>query len=558
MADTADKRLEDLLILAMDDKISPEQTRELNTMLRGHPERIRQAVLFLQVASHLKQSQKLAGMAKPWLTSDSQESFTGFMKLMAEYENTAETVQIEERRKAADRTLVRPVRVHSVRPPVSRFSVYTLFISSAALLCMIAYVFLNPVDGHVETATLSDSIHAQWAPAHQGQLKNGARLAVRSGPIWLQNGLAELKFDNNARVLIEGPAEFEIMAEDRIGLEYGRVYTTVPPEAIGFSVYTRNAKVIDLGTEFGVEIDRLGNTLLHTIKGKTRLIAGRPTAPVSMEISAGQAKKVCADTQSIMDIPCNRRLFVRLIDSQTGSVWRGQTSLDLADIVGGGNGFGTGRIEYGINPVTGEPSEMGTENRFADNRYRRVQENPFIDGVFVPNGRNQQVISSQGHLFGECPMTQGLYFTEIMSSPGPLDGRLLSLNNVLYGSGENSCIFMHANLGITFDLDAIRSRFPSKEIIQFRSCVGVSETAWRDCNADFWVLVDGELRYQKVSVKQKGLADTLRIELSNTDRFLTLVVTDGKDEIQQLADGFVRQSIDCDWCVFGNPVLILE
>lgn len=558
MADMAHNRLEDLLILAMDDKISSEQIRELNTILRGHPERIRQTVLFLQVASHLKQSKKMAGMAKPWLTSDSRESFNGFMKLMAEYENTAQTVQVEESSKAEDKTLVRPVRVHPVRPPVSRFSVYTLIISAAALLCMVAYVFLNPVGGHVETATLSNSVRAQWAPMHQGQMKNGARLAVRSGPIWLQNGLAELQFDNNARVLIEGPAEFEIIAEDRIGLEYGKIYTTVPPEAIGFSVYTKNAKVIDLGTEFGVEIDSLGNTLLHTIKGKTRLIAGRPTAPVSMEISAGQAKKVCADTQSIMDIPCNTHLFARLIDSQTGSVWRGQVSLDLADIVGGGNGFGTGRSDYGINPVSGKPSKMGTENRFAENRYRSVQENPFIDGVFVPNGTNEQLISSQGHLFGECPITQGLYFTEIMNSPGPLDGRMMSLNNVLYGSGENPCIFMHANLGITFDLDAIRSQFPGKEIVRFQSFVGISETAWRDCNADFWVLVDGRIRYKKMAVQQKGLADTLQIELSGRDRFLTLVVTDGKDQPRELADGFICQSIDCDWCVFGSPVLVVE
>jgi hypothetical protein len=559
MAEYADNRLEDLLILAMDDKISSEQVKELNTLLRGQPERIREAVQFLQVASHLKQSRKLAGIAKPWLTSDSQKSLTAFMELMAKYEKTAETVQIEASSKAADRSLVRPVRVQSVRPPVSRFSIYTLIVSSAAMLCLIAYVILNPVGGQIETATLSDSIQAQWAPTHQGQLKNGARLTVRSGPIWLQNGLAELQFDNNARVLIEGPAEFEIIAEDRIGLEYGKIYTIVPPEAIGFSVYTRNAKVIDLGTEFGIEIDHFGNTLLHTIKGQTRLIAGLSSAPVSMEIGAGQAKKVCADTQSISDIPCSTDLFVRSIDSQTGSIWRGQVTVDLADIVGGGNGFGTGRGDYGINPVTGEPSGMETHNRLADNSYRISKQNPLVDGVFVPNGKNSQIISSLGHVFRECPTTQGIFFTEIMNTPGPLDGQTMSLNKTLYGSGGNPCIFMHANLGITFDLDAIRSRVPGLRTVKFQSVIGVSETAWRECNTDFWVLVDGQLRYKKERVQQTGLLDTVQIELSGTDRFLTLAVTDGGDpEIRELPDGFVRQSIDCDWGIFGSPVLILE
>lgn len=560
MAESSHKRLEDLLILAMDDKISSEQTEELNTLLRGHPHRIRLAVQFLQVASHLKQSKKMAALGKPWLTGDSQDSFTGFMKLMAEYENTAQTVEIKKSEEATERILIRPVPVRFVRPRVSRFSIYTLLVSSAALLCLIAYVTFGPTVGHIETATLTDSIQAQWAPSEQAQMKNGVRLAVRSGPIWLQEGLAELQFDNSARILIEGPAEFEIVAEDRLSLEYGKVYAIVPPEAIGFSVYTRNAKVIDLGTEFGIEIDGFGNTLLHTIKGQTRLIAGPSTAPVSVEISQGQARKISADTQTVTDIPCNMRLFVREIDSQNDFVWRGQRTLDLADIVGGGNGLGTGTIDLGIDPISGTPAKgvVLPELRTAANEYHRVVSSPYIDGVFIPKGQPKQIISSQGHIFRECPNSSGSCYGNIVNAIRILDSQ--EIQNTATSERWNAhCLLMHANMGITYDFRAIRDLLPGIRIVRFQSKFGVEKETVRPSavNADFWVLVDGQLRYNKTQIKDTNLY-SVDIELSEKDRFLTLVTTDGQDADDRVADGLVLSTIDSDWCRFADPVLILE
>lgn len=551
MVDSSHKRLEDLLVLAMDDTISSGQIDELNALLRGHPDRIRMAVQFLQVASHLKQSKKMAAISKPWLTGDSQDSFTGFMRLMAEYEKTAEIVEIEKQAVPAQ-PLVRPVPVHYDRPPVSRVSLYTLLVSSAALLCLIAYVTFTGTFQQVETATISDSIQAQWAQTDQGQLKNGDRLVIRSGPIWLQKGFAKLKFDNNACVLIEGPAEFEIIAEDRLGLEYGKVYAIVPPEAIGFSVYTTNAKVIDLGTEFGVEIDSFGDTWLHTIKGQTRLIAGLPSGPISMEISQGQAKKVSADDQTIADVPCNMSLFVREIDSKHEFVWRGQRTIDLADIAGGGNGLGTGQFEKGIDPVTGQSSGMISETRTATNEYRRVLSCPYIDGVFVPDSKAEQVVSSKGHLFLECPGSGANCYGTILNT-------IRVLNPESSESINAHCLLMHANMGITYDLQAMRALLPGSNIVRFKSDFGIENNAVRPnaINADFWVLVDGELRFNNIHVKDTGLY-SLDIEISAADRFLTLVTTDGQDPDDRIVGDLELSTIDSDWCMFVDPRLVLE
>jgi len=161
-------------------------------------------------------------------------------------------------------------------------------------------------------------------------------------------------FDNQARVVLEGPVEFQILAEDRIALNYGKVYVTVPKGAIGFTVNTPSARIIDLGTEFGVQTDTFGDVQMHVIKGKTTLIAGDRSNRINVEVNQGQAKKVSGTTLEVSDIPFKTHLFIRSINSSRNIVWRGQTELNLADMAGGGNGLGTGRIGVWLNLKTGE------------------------------------------------------------------------------------------------------------------------------------------------------------------------------------------------------------
>lgn len=154
---------------------------------------------------------------------------------------------------------------------ISRFDIFMLFNAAAVILFLVILRIFPPTEG-IEVATLSDSINAEWINAG-GSMETGTRLATHSEELYLRRGLAELVFDNNAKVVIEGPTEFELLGDDRIRLNYGKIYSIVPKEAIGFSVFTQNSKIFDMGTEFGVETDFRGNTLLHVIKGSTMLIA---------------------------------------------------------------------------------------------------------------------------------------------------------------------------------------------------------------------------------------------------------------------------------------------
>lgn len=565
MDNTVRKQLEELLILAMDDAIAPNQVEELNALLRGHPDRLRFTVRFLQVASHLRQSKKMAAMTKAWLTADLQDSFTGFMKLMAEYENTAEAVEMEKAENAPERNPVSPVPVFAARPRPSRLSIATLLVSSAALIFLVVLVTLKPGMPPLETATLHDSIGARWSsPELDAKMKTGARLVTRSEPFQLREGLAELQFDNNARVVIEGPARFQIIAEDRIGLEYGKVYAAIPPEAIGFSIYTENAKVIDLGTEFGIEIDSFGDTCLHMIKGQARLIAGQESQPLSLEVAAGSAKKVSGRTQSVSDINCDERLFVRAFDSSRNAVWRQEPSLDLADMVRAGNGLGTGNSRVRLHPLKGLAEDYYTGFTTVKD-YLPIPPLPFIDGIFVPDGETKQVVSTRGDIFEDCPDTSGIVNMDLLASPEPgifkteLRGTgTIRFNDQEYSDQGKPCIVMHANHGITFDLEAIRRASPMKKITRFVSQVGIADLDEDcPCNADFWVVVDGQVRYSLRQYRQKGILNDASVEIKETDRFLTLVTTDGGDA-DHPEGGFYTRAISCDWCIFAEPRLELR
>ena len=439
---------------------------------------------------------------------------------------------------------------------ISKLAIFSLAVNAAAILFIVLFLKFAPTKP-VEVATLSDDMNAKWADV-DASMRKGVRLSDSGQALMLREGLAELTFDNNAKAVIEGPAEFQILTEDQIKLNYGRLYAIVPRKAIGFTVKTLSSKIVDLGTEFGVRADYLGGTSLHVVKGKTVLIADNKSDEVSVEVGRGQAKKVSTETRTISDIPCETHFFAREINSANNLVWRGQTKVNLADIVGGGNGFGTGRECLGIDPASGKlvdrPSMSSRTQETS--QFALVAANPYIDGVFVPlGGDSQQVVTSEGDVFKECPKTDGRYWIEITNKPvtglqnNAESIQLAQLNGIEYGTERHSAIMMHANSGITFDLQAIRSIIPNSRITNFTSSCGLSETLketalQNEASAELWVLIDGQPR-QSVHVDFEGKSNAfLTVNIDDNDRFLTLVSCSDWNS--------------ADWTLYGDPVLELK
>ncbi len=89
---------------------------------------------------------------------------------------------------------------------------------------------------------------------------------------------------------------------------------------------------------------------------------------------------------------------------------------------------------------------------------------------------------------------------------------------------------IHSDAGITFDLQAIRQSLPGFDLTYFKAFGGLSEALDKAVDfpdVDFWVLVDGQIRYEKQALKLKDGEISLKVEFRPQDRFLTLIVTDG-------------------------------
>lgn len=91
---------------------------------------------------------------------------------------------------------------------------------------------------------------------------------LKTGMYHLTEGLIEVVFSNSVRAVFESPALFEVVNADRAVLLTGRVSAHVPPSGIGFTIETPSANVVDLGTDFSVEVMADRGSEVHVFEGQ--------------------------------------------------------------------------------------------------------------------------------------------------------------------------------------------------------------------------------------------------------------------------------------------------
>ncbi len=166
-------------------------------------------------------------------------------------------------------------RTPSGQPVILRRVVYFGGVSIAASVLWIALAFFPWGDADLAAndptlvapavpqpslvATLTESVDAKLiTPPTDGvtteEIDISTQLESRlaTGNYLLTRGVVRLEFDSGASVIVEAPASIALKSADRVQLVRGRLVGNVPPAAIGFTVETASATVVDLGTEFGV------------------------------------------------------------------------------------------------------------------------------------------------------------------------------------------------------------------------------------------------------------------------------------------------------------------
>jgi len=137
-------------------------------------------------------------------------------------------------------------------------------------------------------ALLTQAVDASWKGTHQPR----AGSILSAGRLQLASGLAQLEFYSGARVILEGPADLELVSANRAVCHSGRIRAWVP-QARGFQVVSPEFELIDLGTEFGMEVGGTTGSKVEVFDGEVELHpagAGAPSsAPLRLLEGAGIA-----------------------------------------------------------------------------------------------------------------------------------------------------------------------------------------------------------------------------------------------------------------------------
>lgn len=213
-----------------------------------------------------------------------------------------------------------PRPVEAKRPRwTSTAWVWALAAACVMLLTAGAWFFLrSPSDVRAVGTSKAVAVLNRVAGAVWQGTQENPRLGAPLEPGWfrLQSGLAEIVLYDGARLVIEGPAELQLISPSEVVCAKGRLIAEVPPPAKGFRIRTSHLSGIDRGAFFGVEVSG-GQSELHVFQGAVDVESGRGVQPRAvLEGTAIVASDRLAEEQRM---PANRRRFASLLDLRNKS-----------------------------------------------------------------------------------------------------------------------------------------------------------------------------------------------------------------------------------------------
>lgn len=158
-------------------------------------------------------------------------------------------------------------------------------------------------------AVLTRVVNVRWGPTTL-PTEEGATLPA--GRLRLLEGTVQIEFFSGASVILEGPADFEILSQGRAFCHQGKLRTHVPPHAHGFTIGAPGIDAVDLGTEFAMRVDERGQAEVHVLEGEVELRrTGRVPSPSDVTmLKAGRSVRFGQEDDRPRDITANPAEFI--------------------------------------------------------------------------------------------------------------------------------------------------------------------------------------------------------------------------------------------------------
>ena len=185
---------------------------------------------------------------------------------------------IHEHGRSAESGFAETGRKHRDRTIMSRALLAVATTSCCALLLIGISNLLSQhgddaADGEMDEsiARLKNAVKVEWLG--ENQPAQGA--ALEPGILEFASGMAELEFYSGARVIVEGPARVELTSPYLVHCFQGKIRARVPEEAQGFTIQTPSFELVDLGTEFGMDVASSGKSSVRVFDGEVELNSAR-------------------------------------------------------------------------------------------------------------------------------------------------------------------------------------------------------------------------------------------------------------------------------------------
>ena len=191
--------------------------------------------------------------------------------------------------------------IHFPKPSVKWGAAALAVAAAVALFASIpALLRWNSHTKPTSVAVLTHSADAVWAEGG-GMKERGESLTP--GWLRLKSGAVQIEFSRGARVVLEGPAELQLVNDNEAYLRTGKLRAQVPEPAHGFTVRTPGFAVVDYGTEFGCNL--AGAPEVHVFNG---LVGLQEAGAAERKLRQNQAVQV--DHDQLHDIPARRDQFL--------------------------------------------------------------------------------------------------------------------------------------------------------------------------------------------------------------------------------------------------------
>ena len=284
------KDITELTLASLDGSISSDDFAILQDKIKNSKEARRHYLECLAVCTCLNQYEEESANLPVSHNLSEEDYLNDALLALAENEKSAVAVEVEKPQEPKTE-FVKKIQVVQQKRHISRLSIFTLVLSTAAMLFIAALVLFTPIKPIV--ATLTESRDAVWAGSDEALIEG---TEFRQGPLSLTSGYAGIVLTNGVEIVMHGPVIIDIESETQVFLSRGSIFSRVPKGAGSFLVRTTSATVVDYGTEFVVEVDSRGTTAAHVFKGEVELRAGADI------VKHGPVKRLLANQAAAVDI----------------------------------------------------------------------------------------------------------------------------------------------------------------------------------------------------------------------------------------------------------------